>query len=152
MQITEEKTHYQHNGRHRRRHQFHSGDQVWIDAANMQVQTPSKKLAPKQYGPFKLIKVVGEGSYQVKIPETCQIHPVFHALWIPPYKETSIHSPNPTQPPPDAIEDNVPEWEVEEIGGICKWRNQWQYFIKWKGYHHQITHGNHFQMCKTQWT
>ena len=133
MQISEERTRYQHDGWQRTKHQFNPGDQVWIDATNLRVQTPSKKPAPKRYGPFKIIKEVGQGSYQVQIPETWRIHPVFHASLILPYKETSIHGSNYTQPPPDVIGD-VPEWEVEEIGGIRKWRNQWQYFIKWKGY------------------
>ena len=64
-----------------------------------------------------------------------KVHNVFHANLIMPYKETAIHGPNYSQPPPDLV-DGEEEFEVEQIldmkqmGRGCKTH----YLVKWKGY------------------
>ena len=35
---------------------YQEGDQVWIEGTNLQTLYPSKKLGPKRYGPFKILK------------------------------------------------------------------------------------------------
>ena len=52
--------------------------------------------------------------YQVEIPKHWKIHNVFHTNLITPYKETELHGPNFTQPPPDLV-DGEEEYEVEKI-------------------------------------
>ena len=42
-------------------------------------------------------------TYQLTLPATWQIHPVFHALLLSPYIETDAHRPNYSKPPPDLI-------------------------------------------------
>ena len=60
---------------------------------------------------------------------------MFHANLIMPYKETVIHGPNYSRPPPDLI-DGEEEFKVEQIldmkqmGRGCRTH----YLIKWKGY------------------
>jgi hypothetical protein len=60
---------------------------------------------------------------------------VFHANLRTPDKETELHGPNFTRPPPDLIEDKE-EYEVEKIldmkprGRGCKMH----FLVKWKGY------------------
>jgi hypothetical protein len=74
-------------------------------------------------------------AYQLKLPETWQIHNVFHASLLTPYRETPEHGPNFLQPPPDII-DEEPEWEVEKILKECtfrRWKKK-QYLVRWKGY------------------
>ena len=34
---------------------FHEGDQVLLEATNLQTTHPKAKLAPKRYGPFKVL-------------------------------------------------------------------------------------------------
>jgi hypothetical protein len=36
------------------------------------------KLSSKWYGPFRVLKAVGKGSYQLLLPESAKIHDVFH--------------------------------------------------------------------------
>ena len=36
-------------------HTFHKGDQVLLEATNLQTTHPKAKLAPKRYGPFKVL-------------------------------------------------------------------------------------------------
>jgi hypothetical protein len=51
---------------------------------------------------------------QVEIPRRWKIHNVFHTNLLTPYKETELHGPNFTQPPPDLIEGEE-EFKVEKI-------------------------------------
>jgi hypothetical protein len=41
------------------------------------LQNPPK-LSPKWYGPFKVLKKVGQVSYQIQLPEKCKLHDIFH--------------------------------------------------------------------------
>lgn len=62
-----------------------------------------------------------------------EIHPVFHASLLTPYKETKEHGPNFLEPAPDLIDGQL-EWEVEQILGARHWHNQLQYLVRWKGF------------------
>jgi hypothetical protein len=112
---------------------FQKGDKVWLEGTNLKTQYPSAKLAPKRQGPFEIVEPVGTGSYRLKLPQQWKIHPVIHASLLTPYHETKEHGINFTRPPADIIND-IPEFEVESINKIRKYRNRWQYFIKWRGY------------------
>jgi len=72
------------------------------------------KLSSKQYRPFRVAARILDTSYQLNLPLTWKIHPVFHATLLTPYKETEAHSPNFLEPLSDIIEGE-PEWEVEKI-------------------------------------
>jgi hypothetical protein len=39
-----------------------------------------QKLAPKFYGPYIVLKVVGHVSYQLALPGHSRLHPVFHVF------------------------------------------------------------------------
>src|SRR5712671_5341057 len=72
---------------------------------------------------------------QLQIPATWQVHDVFHALLLTPYKETVEHGKNFLKPPPDIIEGEE-EWEVEQILGkrVFSRSQTLQYLVRWKGY------------------
>ena len=114
---------------------YHEGDMVWLEGRNLKLPYPTAKLAPKRVGPFKVLKQVSEVAYQLELPATWKIHDTFHAGLITPYKETEVHGPNFTRPPPDLVmgED---EYEVERIiGKKQKGRGRkTHYLVKWKGY------------------
>jgi hypothetical protein len=51
-----------------------------------------------------------------------------------PYKETELHGPNETRPPPDLVQGNE-EYEIETIVLHRRHKNhETTYLIKWKGY------------------
>ena len=114
---------------------YKTGDLVWLEGCNLQIDRPSTKLAPKRYGPFKIGKVLSPITYQLELPVQWKIHDVFHADLLTPYHETRLHGPNFTRPPPDLI-DGEEEYEVEEILQSRKFRrgHKVQYLVKWKGY------------------
>ena len=114
---------------------YMTGDQVWLEGRNLRIDRLSSKLAPKRYGPFKIGKVLSPITYQLILPPQWKIHDIFHADLLTPYRETELHRPNFTKPPPDLI-DGEEEYEVEEILQSQKFGRQRkvQYLIKWKGY------------------
>src|SRR6266404_7777660 len=93
---------------------FKEGDQVWLEGRNIHTSHPIAKLAPKQYGPFPITKVLGPVTYQLHLPEQWNIHLVFHVDLLMPYKETEFHGRNFEWPLPDLI-DGEEEYEVECI-------------------------------------
>src|ERR1700753_1148191 len=114
---------------------YQEGAQVWLEETNLRTFYPTAKLAPKRHGPFRIKKVLSDVSYELELPPTWKIHNVFHANLLTPYKETELHGPNYSRPPPDIISGSE-EFEVEKIldakqrGRGCKLH----YLIKWKGY------------------
>jgi hypothetical protein len=62
--------------------QFAEGDQVFLRLQPYK-QTSLKvehcqKLAPKFYGPYTVLKHVGQVAYQLALPSQSKLHPVFH--------------------------------------------------------------------------
>src|SRR5882757_5900865 len=93
---------------------FDPGDKVWLDARNLCIRTPSRKLSPQRYGPYKVKEQVSPVTYHLKLPTSLRIHDVFHVNLLTPYYETEEHGANYLQPPPELI-DGEEEYEVEEI-------------------------------------
>ena len=112
---------------------FIAGDKVWLEARNLKRNIISPKFATKREGPFKITRVLSSLSYQLEIPKSWKIHPVFHASLLTPYKENDIHSPNYPQPPPDLI-NGEEEYKVEWILKHQGRPKHHQYLIRWKGY------------------
>lgn len=93
----------------------------------------TRKLTPKQEGPFTITEVLSPLKYRLALPRKWKIHPVFHASFLTPYVENETHGTNFLRPPPELINDEE-EYEVEAIVGHKKLRNNTKYRIKWKGY------------------
>ena len=113
------------------------GDQVLLDTQNLKLPYPSRKLAPKRVGPFIITKVMGPVTFELSLPKTWKIHPVFHAALLTPYKTTKEHGPDYVRPPPDPSPDGtegVEEWEVEAILNHKTIRKKKQYLVAWKGW------------------
>jgi hypothetical protein len=112
---------------------FKENDKVWLEGTHLKLPYETMKLAPRRYGPFKILTKVSDVAYQLKLPNNWKIHNVFHASLLTPYNETPAHGPNFLEPPPDLVEGE-PEWEVEQIISDRTYRKKKQYLVQWKGY------------------
>ena len=110
------------------------GDMVWLDGKDLRTDRPSKKLEDKRYGPYKVTKVVGPNAYQLKLPPSMKIHPVFNTVKLRPFHPDTIPGRKPPSRPPPVIEGDHPEWEVEYIKDSRIYRDKLQYLVKWKNY------------------
>jgi hypothetical protein len=123
---------------------FELGDEVLLSTVDHRLRSfsgISQKLLPKFVGPFKIKKVISSVAYELDLPVTMKIHPVFHVSklrkYIPNDPEMFPTREHVIRPPPDMV-DGQEEFEVEEI--VDKRirrtrRNQvTEYLVKWKGY------------------
>ena len=108
---------------------FQKNNLVWLKLKNLKLQYESKKVAPKQEGPFCISEVLRPLTYKLKLSEQWKIHPVFHSTLLTPFKENDIHRPNYLNPPPDLI-DGEPEYEVEAINAHRRQERGYLYLIK----------------------
>ena len=123
---------------------FKVRDLVMVNAKNIRTKRPSPKLAPRLYGPFKMLEQRGNLAYKLQISDRWKIHTVFHVSLLEPYR-TSIR-PAREQPSMEPKEiDRDLEWGVEKIvkseiisyerrvHGRPRTLQELHYFVKWKG-------------------
>ena len=115
----------------KRAHVFKPGDMVWLSAKDIKIHQPSLKLGPRQLGPFKVLKKVGELDYKLELPHWLKVHPVFHVNRLSPWHDQGVDRP----PPPKLVQvQGEEEYEVDKILDSRIFRRQLQYKVRWKGY------------------
>jgi hypothetical protein len=120
--------------KHRRDHSFQVGDQVLLAARKNQLPPGlSSKLSAKYYGPFPILAAVGDHAFRLELPETVDIHPVFHVSQLKPYVSSSTPAIV-TTPPPVYADRRGGIYEVETILAKKKFGRSWRYLVKWTGY------------------
>jgi len=55
-----------------------AGDNVWLEAKNIHLNRPFKKLDQKRYRLFRISKDIGQGAFQLELLEGWMIHNVFN--------------------------------------------------------------------------
>jgi hypothetical protein len=108
---------------------YRPGDTVWLNARNICTNQPSRKLDNKHYGPFPIVNEVGKYAYQLELPPTMDIDPIFHiSLLEPGHNDPLLGQVTPAPGP--VIVEGEPEYEVEEVLDSRTFRHQLQYLIK----------------------
>jgi hypothetical protein len=49
---------------------FKPGEKVWLDGTHYKTLRPSKKLAAKRLGPFKVLERYGKSAYRLQLPNS----------------------------------------------------------------------------------
>ena len=126
-----------------------------LNGKNIRRRWAAKKLDAKLFGPFKVVRLVGQGgqSVELELPLRWRVHNVFQILLIDPHRTSVCGLRDEPIPVTDSgyvdrlgvthevsndVEGNqvLEDFEVEEIMGSYynTERQKVLYLIKWKGY------------------
>ena len=121
------------------------GDWVLLNAQIIHTKGLTKKLAPKHYGPFKIMEKIGSRSFRLELDKRWKIHNVFHVSLLKPYKTSEKFNQTSNRPEPKEIEgeneyevEKIIKSEIREIKKRVKGRTRVTkalfYLVKWVGY------------------
>ena len=113
---------------------FKVGDYVWLNYKDLRMLPPCRKLDYKNGGPFKIIRPIGKYAFELDLPSSVKIHPVFHVSLLSPTSSDPLPGQISGPPPPLETESDNPEYEIERIVG-SHWKDgELNYIVRWKGY------------------
>lgn len=114
---------------------YSPGDEVWLNAKNIHRARPSQKLDAKNVGPFKIRRALSAEVFELELPPTMQIHPVFHTNLLSPTENDPLPGQKLEPRPPVIAADGEHEVYVNSIldSRINKRRkNLLQYLVEWE--------------------
>ena len=113
---------------------FEVGDKIWLDTRNLHLKM-TRKLTPRQLGPFEVIEEILPVVFKLKLPEAWRVHNVFHASLLMPQVTTSEYG-FPAEPPLPELVDGESEYEVENIlqHKFVGRKKEIRYLVQWRGY------------------
>lgn len=106
---------------------FKKGDKVYLARKNIKSKRPSEKLDYKQLGPFKIKRKISDTNYELSLPRSMQIHPIFHISLLEPA--------SPRAKLDETTELEAEDEEEQEVEKILDHRGegpQTEYLVKWK--------------------
>jgi len=76
--------------RHRTNHSFEPGDWVWVRLQPYRQHSLERrthqKLGPRFSGPYQVLRRIGSVAYELQLPSSARVHPVFHVSLLRPFK------------------------------------------------------------------
>jgi hypothetical protein len=106
---------------------FQKGSMVYLIRKNISTERPSDKLDYKKLGPFTVKKAISTNNYELELPKTMKIHPVFHISLLEP-------APPDSKPAKHVVAEEHGIYEVEKILESKTEDGKTMYLVKWKNY------------------
>ena len=105
-----------------------TGGWVMLISKNLMLKVGIRRFSPKFLGPFKVKKVVNAVAFELVLPSTWKVHPVFHRSLLKPFEgKVPKHLSLPQ------VEPSF-EYEVEKILRERMVKGKTQFLVKWKHY------------------
>ena len=118
----------------RREEKYEVGDEVVLATRHLRVNEHLPvKLRRRWIGPFSIAKVISPVAYQLNLPPTWRIHPVFHVSSLKRYYRSEEFE-RVERPPSPVVVDGEEEFEVEAILRHKGSGARRLYQVLWKGY------------------
>lgn len=114
---------------------FQAGDKVLLSTENLNLQLPSKKLAPRWIGPLTILQLRGPTAVILQIPPRLQrLSPLQNVCYLRKYTARPPEiGPTTVQAPPDLVDGNE-EFEVEDIIAHRLVNRRTQYLVRFTSY------------------
>ena len=108
--------------------EFKEGDEVMLRVKELRIRSGTipnlhKKLGPQRIGPFKVKKKISRLSYELDLPASYRIHPVFTIAKL----EKAIPGQRHSRPPIEIF----PDYVAEAVRAQRISRGSLQYYVKW---------------------
>ncbi|ESK83986.1 hypothetical protein Moror_7489, partial [Moniliophthora roreri MCA 2997] len=133
LQIGKEKMKEAYEEGKKKAHEFKVGDKVWLSAKDIHIHQASRKLGPRQLGPYEVVDRIGDLDYCLKLPLAMKVYNIFHVNCLSLWKGNEINSQQ--APAPEAVEVEGEEQHlVEEVLDSQIYRKKLQYLVRWEGY------------------
>ena len=107
---------------------------IWLEAKNIHLNRPLKKLDQKRCGSFKISKDISQRAFQLELPEEQMIHNVFNKDLLTQCKEPQYKSQHMELTPPLDIINEEEEYKIEEIRKHQKRGWKTQFLVHQKDY------------------
>ncbi len=121
----------------RRDLQFSVGQLVRLNLQHLDLPgCPSRKLSPRFSHPLRICKVISPVAYQLELPATWKIHPVFHVSHLRPYRPDNLVPGRVSVPPPPVVTDGQDHFEIARIlrHRVHPRTRAVFYLVRWQGY------------------
>ena len=107
---------------------------MWLENKNIHSNRPSKKLNQKRYRPFRILKDIGLGAFQLELLEGWMIHNMFNEDLLTRCNELQFKGQYAEPASPPTIINEEEKYEVKEVQKHRKQDRGMQYLVHWKDY------------------